>query len=348
MKKLVLMTLAAAAVSGCGHAHRDSAQETAVESGVTHDARLPLLVVRDIELPGRPNRFDYQDIDAVHGRLFIAHMHDASVVAVNLASGNVAAVVPNIPTARGIVVAPEVGRVFVTSSPNQVVVIDDTSLREVARVSTGRGPDGIAWDPIHRIVGVSDQSDGAVSLLQDGGNGGRVAVRLGEDTGNVVFDRGRASFWVTVVPASGPDQLVAIDPMRGAVTTRIDLPGCDGAHGLRLHPDGNAAFVACEGNSMLVRVALDGDHALTVVPTGAGPDVLSIDPGLGWLYVAAESGDLTVFDITGSRLTRVGAEHPADSAHTVAVDPATHRVYFPLTSGANGKPTLRIMRPRVD
>ena len=35
----------------------------------------------------------------------------------------------------------------------------------------------------------------------------------------------------------------------------------------------------------------------------------------------------------------------APRAHTVAVDPRTHLVYFPLESGASGKPELLIMKP---
>ncbi|MBX3234452.1 MAG: hypothetical protein KIT84_11585 [Labilithrix sp.] len=340
----LLALVAPALVAGCGHAQRDAAG--GAESGAVSDARLPLSLVRDVELPGRANRFDYQDIDSSRGRLFIAHMHDNALVAVDLAEVKVAGVVPNIPTARGVVVAPEIGRVFVTALPNQVVIVDAASLAEVGRVTTGRGPDGIAWDGRDEIVAVSDQSDGAVSLLHDRGVGARMRVVVGAETGNVVYDATRHAFWVTAERSDGPDQLVGIDPIAATVTTRIDLPGCEAAHGLRLHPDGQSALVACEGSSTLARVTLDGGHAIVTARTGSGPDVLSIDPGLGWLYVAAESGDLTVFDLGAPGLVKIDSEHPGDNAHTVAADPSTHRVYFPLSVGPNGKPVLRVMAPR--
>lgn len=123
--------------------------------------------------------------------------------------------------------------------------------------------------------------------------------------------------------------------------SRIDLPGCERAHGVRVHPDGKSAFIACENNDTVVRVALDAPHTLTTATTGKQPDVMSIDPGLGWLYVAAESGDLAVFDIAGPGLRLLSREHPADDAHSVVVDPATHRVFFPVLRG----PVMRIMRP---
>lgn len=36
---------------------------------------------------------------------------------------------------------------------------------------------------------------------------------------------------------------------------------------------------------------------------------------------------------------------PGSASHTVAVDSASHRVFFPLSVGPNGVPVLRIMRP---
>jgi YVTN family beta-propeller protein len=340
-------------VVACGRSNASSNAPASTGSGTpaepgpdaTATGTLPLVLVRDAELPGRANRFDYQDVDAKRGRLVIAHMNDASVVIVDMKDGNVLKVVPSVPTARGVVVADEVGRIFVTSSPNQVVAIDAESLNEVARITTGQGPDGIAWDPTHRILGVSDQKDGAVSLIEDAGNGRRRTVALGTETGNVVFDRSRATFWVTVVGGAAVDRLVEIDPIAAKATTTIALPGCDGAHGLRIHPDAQSALVACEGNSKLVRVNLDGAHDLVTATTGSGPDVLAIDPMARWIYVAAESGDLTVFDLSKPGLEPLDREHPADHAHSVAVDPATRRVFFPLESGPNGKPVLRIMRP---
>ena len=304
-----------------------------------------LVLVADVPLPGRPVRFDYQDIDPANRRLFIAHMNDASVVVVSTVDGGLVKVLGNIPTPRGVAVAESAKRVFVTSSPSELVIIDSDSLTEVARVATGGGPDGVAWDPLHSVVGVSDQGDGALSLIADSGTGARKQVALGSEAGNVLFDSGRAVFWITVVARTGPDLLISVDPVAATATTKIPLPGCAGAHGLRIHPDGKTALVACEGNSKIARVDLDRTHNLTLAPSGADPDVLAIDAGLGWLYVAAESGDVRIFDLLKPGLVTIGHEHPGRASHSVAVDPATHHVFFPLAVGPQGRPALRIMRP---
>ena len=85
-------------------------------------------------------------------------------------------------------------------------------------------------------------------------------------------------------------------------------------------------------------------QVLQTQTVGADPDVLDFDTGLQRLYVASESGTVSVFAETARRLTKLGEAKLAEHAHTVAVDPTTHLVYFPLEN-IDGKPILRVMRP---
>jgi hypothetical protein len=71
---------------------------------------------------------------------------------------------------------------------------------------------------------------------------------------------------------------------------------------------------------------------------------LAFDASLGRLYVAAESGVVSVFAERGRSLRQLGRNKLAPHAHSVAVDPTTHLVYFPLED-VDGRPVLRIMRP---
>jgi hypothetical protein len=57
------------------------------------------------------------------------------------------------------------------------------------------------------------------------------------------------------------------------------------------------------------------------------------------------SSDLTVFDLQKPGVVLLGHDKPGANSHSVAVDPATHRVFFPLQAGPNGTPVLRIMKP---
>ena len=80
-------------------------------------------------------------------------------------------------------------------------------------------------------------------------------------------------------------------------------------------------------------------------PVGEDPDVLAYDAGAHRLYVAAESGTLTTLELRDHTLAISGSAHLADGAHVVAVDPATHRSFYPLPAGTNGRPVLLEREP---
>ena len=71
--------------------------------------------------------------------------------------------------------------------------------------------------------------------------------------------------------------------------------------------------------------------------------MLAIDASTRQLYVAAESGTLTVIRLDPTPRV-VGRAHLADGAHTVAVDPSLHLIAFAL-SDAGGHPVLRLESP---
>lgn len=103
-------------------------------------------------------------------------------------------------------------------------------------------------------------------------------------------------------------------------------------------------FVACEGNAKLVRFDLDVKRASVVADVGDTPDVLALDPGLHRLYVAAESGVVSIFDVGDETIRKLAQASPGPDAHSVIVDPATHLVYLPLTN-VGGHPVLRELAP---
>jgi hypothetical protein len=77
---------------------------------------------------------------------------------------------------------------------------------------------------------------------------------------------------------------------------------------------------------------------------GSGPDVLAFDKELKLLYVACESGGVSIFKAELGKLAKLGDADVGPNSHTVAVDSKTHKAYFPLKN-INGAPVLRIMAP---
>jgi DNA-binding beta-propeller fold protein YncE len=303
--------------------------------------RGPLRVVRDIPLDGPAGRFDYQSVDPVAGRLYINHMNAGRLIVFDLRNSKVVGEVPGLPRATGVWAVPSEHKVFVSAAGNhEVAVVDDRTLAVVARVGGSRFPDGIAFAASVNKVFVSDESGGADIVIDARTNARRSAIPLGGEAGNTHYDSVSRCILVAV---QTKNQLVAIDPATEKVVQRYDLPGSDHPHGFALDESGRLAFVTGEGNAKLQVVDLRTMKVLTTHAVGDDPDVLAWDPEWRRLYVASESGVVSVFEVDGGTL-RVLGEYRAPHAHSVAVDPATHRVYLPLEN-VNGHPTLRVMEP---
>ena len=303
---------------------------------------LPLRQVADIRLPGTASRFDYQDIDPEARRLYLAHLGASQVQVIDIDRLEPSGSVSGIRDVHGVTVAPDLGRVFATATgTDQLVAIDTKTLGVIYRVPTGRFPDGVAYDPVHRLVAVSNKDDGSETIVDASTGRLEATITIGREVGNVLFDPDQQTLVVAVTP---PDALALVDPTTGSVTRRIPLSGCHGAHGLAEDRSQRLAFVACEDNARLAVVDLGQGRQQAILSVGGSPDVLAYDAGLGRLYVASESGVVAVFDTTGSGVHKLAQAHLAAHAHSVSVDPRTHQVLFPLER-VRGHPVLRVLRP---
>jgi YVTN family beta-propeller protein len=304
--------------------------------------QLPLRQVQDVPLPGGATRLDYQAIDPAAKRLYVTHLGDGTVHVLDLDRPTVLRTIEGIGSVHGITLAAGTHAVLASASgTDEVVVIDTGSLDITARIPTGHTPDGIAYDPVHGKAYVSNEHDNVETVVDLAAGRSAGSVDIGGEAGNSILDPESGRIMVNVQTRG---ELVAIDPATDRITDRIHLEGCTSNHGLYVDGAKHLAFVACEGNARLLVVDLDSRQMTGGFDVGSGPDVLAFDQGLHRLYVAAESGVVTVLDEDGKGLRQIGQAKLADGAHTVAVDQSTHRVYFPLEN-VNGKPVLRVMEP---
>lgn len=304
-------------------------------------ASLPLRVVARLPLPGPAVRFDYTSFDPETHRLWIAHMDANELLAFDVVSRRVVATV-RAPGVHGVIAVPRLNRVYASATnAQQVLTLDARTGVVLARAPAGAYPDGLAFDPVERHVFVSDESGGVETVLNAAGR--RIAtIPLGGEAGNVQYDAVARRVYADVQTR---DELAIIDPRTNRVVRRVALRDCVHDHGLLVDSPSRLAFVACDGDAHLLTVDLRTFRQTGVSTVGPAPDVLALDAGSRRLYVAAESGVVAVFAETAAGARRLGIGLLADEAHSVAVDPRTHLVYFPLQAGTNGRPQLLVTRP---
>ena len=237
---------------------------------------------------------------------------------------------------------PAVGRVYATvTARNQLIAIDIDTYRTIASAPTGRYPDGIAFVPHPQTLYVSDKLGHSDTVIAGPTHRRIDTIKLGGEVGNTQYDLVSKHVFVNVASTT---ELVEIDPQTHKVIARNRLKGARGNHGLYIEPDQHLAFIACEDNNRLIVFDLDTRKETGVYPVGLGPDVLAFDQTLHLLYVASESGVVSMFREQGKQLVKIGEDYLAPAAHSVAVNPLTHEVYFPLRD-IGGRPVLRVMRP---
>jgi YVTN family beta-propeller protein len=248
--------------------------------------------------------------------------------------------IKDVPGVHGVIAIPELRKIYATAtSKNQVAVIDANSLAVLAAIDGGDYPDGLAYDPEVGKIYVSDEHGGTETVVDTRSSQAIGKIQVGDDVGNNQFDPGSHRILVAV---GSKNQLLAIDPSSDRVVGATDLPGCQAAHGLAIDADARRAFVACEGNAKFLVLDLQSMQVVFAGDSGKTPDVLDVDRQLQRVYVAAESGPLTVFDYSGGGVRQLLKSDAGPNAHSVAVDPATHHIYLPLEN-VNGHPVLREM-----
>lgn len=307
---------------------------------------LPLSFVADVPLPGDPSRFDYQWVDAAHRRLFIAHLGDSSLLVFDLDGQRVIHEVPHLPSIHGVVAAPAQHLVLATATAEKTLaLIDDATFQVKSRVPAGEYPNGLTFDPASGKVFVSNNKGRGVAVVDVKTAQALPGIDIGGGAGNTQWDAESGHILAAV---HGSPSLVDIDPARSQIAGRIALHGVSTCHGLLVASTLRLAFAACRGAAPLLAVIdLRARRQTMVLPLPAGIDVLAFDQGLQRLYAASETGTVAVFAVAADRsVTEMGRGFLGPNAHTVAVDPATHRVYFPLEN-VGGRPVLRVMDARV-
>ena len=329
----------------------------------TKDLATMFTPVGDYPLGKSTDRLDYQSVDTAARRLYIADMGAGQLLSFDLDNNKLVAALDNFPKVTGVLAVPDQHKIYasvpgaglvpslhvalgmagLSSGRGAVAVVDAANLREIARLPGGVFPDGIAYDSKEHKIFVSDELGSAILVID--AEKDRLVTRIdtGGEVGNVRYDPRTGRIYV---PIQSHGTLAVIDPVADRIVTRYALPGADHPHGLIIAPDEAIGYVACDGNNRLLTVDLATGHVLARHAVARDPDVLAIDPAAKRLYVAGESGTLSSFDIAMATAPRaLGDVFVGDDAHSVAVDPVSHQLYFPL-GDVNGQAVLRVLAPK--
>ena len=107
-------------------------------------------ILKRIPVPGQGS-WDYLTVDEKARRLYASHGTQVEVL--DLDSGAIVGTLPDTLGVHGIAIAPDLDRGFVSDGKTSTVTIFDLkTLKTLASVATGKGPDAIIYDPASKRV----------------------------------------------------------------------------------------------------------------------------------------------------------------------------------------------------
>jgi len=311
-------------------------------SAETGRAQNLLKTIADVPLPGGTTRFDYQSLDPSTGYLYLSHMGDGTVVVFDTKIDKVLANVPGFPVVTCVLVVPALKSVYASVTRNhEIGVLDTEKLVVNKRIKDGKFPDGLAYSPETHKLFVSDEAGGVETVIDTQRNERVDTIQMGGEVGNTQHDPLSHLIYACVQTRN---QLVEINPETDKIQARYALPGGEHPHGFYIDDQHGKAYIACEGDNKLLVFDMKNHSVDNVLPVADGPDVLAFDCGLQLLYVACESGAVSLFRYSSGKLEKLGDINVGPNGHSVLVNSETHRAYFPLKS-VKGSPVLRITTP---
>jgi YVTN family beta-propeller protein len=270
--------------------------------------------------------WDYLALEPSGARLFISRGERVEVV--EASSGRRTGIIPNTSGVHGIAFAPELKRGYTSNGrANTVTAFELDTLRVIQESPVaGKKPDAILYEPRGQHVFAADGASNDISVLDPSTLQILTSIALPGPPEFMVTDAAGTVF-VNIETEAG--KLVAIDAKSLKIKATWPLPGCANPSGLALDAANHRLFSVCEGQVMAVTDSLTGKQVFRVA-IGRGPDAAAFDSELGFVFSSnGIDGTLTVIhQDTPDRYRVIATVQTQKSARTLALDPATHRLFL--------------------
>ena len=284
----------------------------------------PYRKIKEIAIPGEGG-WDYLNIDSAAHRLYVSHA--TRVVVVDTVTEAIVGEIADTPGVHGAVPAGP-GRVFTSNGRgNNASIVDAKTLQTLAKVDTEGNPDFIMFEALRNEVYTFNGAGKSATVI-DVATGRIVAtIPLGGKPEAGVSD-GAGRVFVNV---EDKDNVAVIDIAKHEVIANWPIAPGGQAAGLALDRTNHRLFIGAHKPDPPLMLMMDSTNGQIVaqVPIGAGVDATWFDPGTGYAFSSCGDGTTTIaHEDSPGKLTVVQKLETERGARTMALDPATHRIYL--------------------
>lgn len=248
------------------------------------------------------------------------------------------------PSAHGVAIDPVSKLGFVSRSGADTVDVFDTSaMKRVKRLKVDKDVDGVIYVPSEKLIYAINGDAKMATLIDPLKQKVIDKISLGGRPEFAVYDPVTKKIYQNLTDTNS--LAVVSVPMR-SVINRLSMPFCQGPSGIALDVAGRHLFIGCSKNSVLVIMNIDSLRVIFLTPIGGAPDVVAYDAGLKRIYSTGKLGVLSVIQQISPNVYRTTENlYMHFGAHTLAVDPITHKVYVGYASLFIA-PRLAVLSPK--
>ena len=277
-------------------------------------------LIKEIPIGGEGG-WDYLSIDPKARHLYVTHAN--KVVVVDLNSDTIAGEIADTPGVHGFAIAPELGRGFSSNGKeNKISIVDLKTNGTIAKVETGEVPDAILYEP-ERGETYAFNGKGQSATVIDAKSGKVVATIPLE--GKPEFAQSQSDRVFCNI--EDKNEVIVIDTKTHSVVAKWPLaPGAEPT-GMALDAAHHRLFVGCH-NKLLVMLESTTGKVVATAPIGAGVDACAFDDAAQLVFASCGDGTTTIAKVEGHKLNVVQTLPTERGARTMALDPATHRIYL--------------------
>lgn len=293
----------------------------------THGATLKKITTIDLHGP-RGGHFDHLDMDYDDHYLLSAETGAGILYVIDVQRNAVVAAIHGLPGITVPVYVPGFKKVYACDwGENKIGVVNLKQMKVVKRLASSEKPNGGTYAKDFGKVYISDTLGKELQAIDVRSDKPAKTLRFESETGMTQYDEIGRKVWLNLRNAN---EIAEIDPQADKVAARYHVAGCDFNHAMAIDAKNRRAFLLCVGNNVFTVFDLERHRAIAHIPLPEGADDVKFDAGLRRVYVACESGAITVIEEQDADHFRKLEDFPVQKGvHTLEVDAQTHRVFTP-------------------
>jgi YVTN family beta-propeller protein len=307
--RLVCVVVFAGCICATGQTHVTAAGPTYAKVG-------------EIQIGGGGG-WDYLAVDSAANRLYVSH--GTEVVVIDTSTNTVVGRIADTPGVHGIAIVPSLGRAFTTNGrEDKVSIVDLKTLQTSSKVATGANPDAIVYEPKQKEIYALNHTGHSATVINPETGVVIATIPLAGTAESGAADPGLGRVFVNIEDKNSVD---VIDVAKHAVVGNWPVAPAEEPTGMAIDPPSHRVFVG--GGKSLVMIDDTTGKVVTSVPICTGTDATFFDPGSKLVFASCSDGHVTIAHMDSpSKLTVVQTLETAPRSRTMALDPATHKIYL--------------------